>query len=335
MPATIIRLSLAMIVVIFAVASALGQQIRGQVRYAESNQPATNTTIRCEGIGGSSIQMTDASGKFFFAVSPGHYTVTVHIPGYQEEQQSADLTDTNSNEYFFFKLKADGPPRATSGSVVDINAVPPKAREEFDKATAAIAEAKKETIQDGVAHLQKAISLFPNYIDAYFMLGATYMDLHEWDKAEQSLKRVLEINPNAVNAMFALGEIYLSKKKDDEAVTILLQGLKVQDGSSQGHLTLGRVYWDQGSKIKDEAQWRPLLEKAYAEAKRALELNPNLAGAHLLKGDLLFRVRRFEDAVMEFEEYLRLDPQGQFAEPTRAMVDKIKKALADAPKQKP
>jgi hypothetical protein len=81
-------------------------------------------------------------------------------------------------------------------------------------------------------------------------------------------------------------------------------------------------------KIKDEAQARPLLDKSYEQAKRALELNPSLAGGHLLKGNLLLRVRRASDALHEFEEYLRLDAKGQFADQTRAVVEKIKKALA-------
>ena len=75
-------------------------------------------------------------------------------------------------------------------------------------------------------------------------------------------------------------------------------------------------------------QWRPPLEKAYQEVKQALELDPNLAAAHLLKGNLYFKVRRAEDALKEFEEYLRLDPNGEFAAPTRELVEKIKKALA-------
>lgn len=58
--------------------------------------------------------------------------------------------------------------------------------------------------------------------------------------------------------------------------------------------------------------------------KRALTLNPNLAGAHLLKGNLLLlRVSRTIDAVVEFTEYLRLEPNGPFAAETRALVEKI------------
>jgi len=52
-------------------------------------------------------------------------------------------------------------------------------------------------------------------------------------------------------------------------------------------------------------------------------LNPDLAGAHLLKGNLLLRVGRANDAATEFNAYLRLEPNGPFAAETRALVEKI------------
>ena len=71
------------------------------------------------------------------------------------------------------------------------------------------------------------------------------------------------------------------------------------------------------------AQAKPLLEKAYAEVNHALKLNFDLAGAHLLKGNLLLRVPRTADAVTEFNTYLRLEPNGPFAAQTRALIEKI------------
>jgi hypothetical protein len=83
------------------------------------------------------------------------------------------------------------------------------------------------------------------------------------------------------------------------------------------------------AKSTDEAHYRPLLEKSYVQAKYALKLKPDLADAHLLKGNLFFRARRAEDALHEFEEYVRLDPKGRFAAQTLALIQKIKLALAE------
>jgi predicted TPR repeat methyltransferase len=62
---------------------------------------------------------------------------------------------------------------------------------------------------------------------------------------------------------------------------------------------------------------------------RALQLKPDLAEGYLLGGDILLRARQPENALVEYEEYLRLAPEGKFAPQARERVAKIKKALAD------
>jgi tetratricopeptide (TPR) repeat protein len=329
MPRTISHLLFIFAVFTLAASSAVGQQIQGQVRYQDSGQAALGALVRCNGSGGTSEQFTDRSGKFLFRVSPGHYDVTVHANGYVIQQQSVDLIDNMSSEYMFFRLKPDGSGAKTinsSTSTADAN-VPVEAQKEFDKAEAALGGNKKENLEEGVRLLEKAIAIYPRFLQAQLRLGTAYMDLQQFDKAEQALKKTLEIDPKAVNALFALGEIYLRQKKNEEAEKVLLQGLQIEDRSFQGHLTLARVYYDMASKPKDETQARPFLEKAYDQVNQALKLNADLAQAHLVKGNLLLRVRRAADAQHEFEEYLRLDPKGPAAEQTRVIVEKIKKAL--------
>ncbi len=306
----------------------------GQVRYSDTNQPAYNAIVRCNGTGTSQIQQTDRSGRFACGLgSTGSFTVSVDADGYFPEQQSGNAIDNQAREYMLFRLKprpAGAKPAAPAAAPVDPN-VPAEARQAFDKGVQAIALGNKEKIQEGAQQLEKAVTLYPKYLDAHVRLGAAYMDLQQWDKAEASFKKALEIDPKSANALFALGEIYVRQKKDEEAEKVLLQGLQIEDRSPQGHLILTRVYWSMAGKIKDETQARPTLEKAYEQIKRTLELEPNNAQAHLLKGNLLLRVRRAADAQREFEEYLRLDPKGAFAEQTKAMVEKIKKALAETP----
>ena len=126
--------------------------------------------------------------------------------------------------------------------------------------------------------------------------------------------------------------MYRREKKYDQAEKILEDGLKIEPRSAPAHFTLARVYWEKVSGVKDESQWRVPLEKSYQEVKHALDLDPNFAAAHLLKGNLLFKVRRAEDALKEFDEYLRLEPKGEFASQTRDLAERIRKALAQQKK---
>ena len=304
------------------------QPITGTVRYAIGSKPVEHVVVRCSGTGGISEQVTDANGRFSFRVTAGHYDCSVRVPGYRNENRSLDVL--NSGEFLDFRLVEDGrakPPGSGAGtSVVDAN-IPAKAREEFDKGAAAIALGKKENLEEGVLHLERAVGIFPQYLQAQLMLGTTYLDLQQFDKAEQALKKAIEIDPKAANALFALGEMYLRQKKDEEAEKVLLQGLQVEDRSYQGHLTLARVYVDMAAKIKDEAQNRPWRVKAYDQINEALKYNADLAQAHFIKGNLLLSVGRDLDAQHEFEEYVRLDPKGPLADKSKTLIEKIKKAL--------
>ena len=309
-------------------------EIQGQVRFAQGGAPAANVVVRLESYdGGGSISeaFTDRLGKFrFTGLPPAQYSVRVRQSGYLDAQQSVDMT-TTARGLVMLQLARDNSSSSTTRVAGVVNAnVPAAAQKEFDKGVAALAEGGKEKITFAVRCFEKAVSIYPQFIEARLKLGTAHMDLGEWLKAEKELRATIDVDAKAFNAFFALGEVYLRQNKIAEAEKVLVQGLAIQDASYLGHLNLARVYWEQAREIKDLAQAKPALEKSYEEVKRALTLNPDLASAHLLKGNLLLRVSRTADALIEFGEYLRLEPNGAFAAETRALVDKIKKATSQS-----
>ena len=309
-------------------------EIHGQVRFAQGGAPAANVVVRLESYdGGGSISeaFTDRLGKFrFTGLPPAQYSVRVRQSGYLDAQQSVDMT-TTARGLVMLQLSRDNSSSSTTTVAGVVNAkVPAAAQKEFDKGVAALAEGGKEKITFAVRCFEKAVSIYPAFVEARLKLGTAHMDLGEWLKAEKELRATIDVDAKAFNAFFALGEVYLRQNKIAEAETVLVQGLAIQDASYLGHLNLARVYWEKARAIKDLAQAKPALEKSYEEVKRALTLNPDLASAHLLKGNLLLRVSRTADALVEFGEYLRLEPNGPFAAETRALVDKIKKATSQS-----
>lgn len=303
-------------------------EINGQVRFVEGGKPAANVVVRLESYdGGGSITeaFTDRLGKFrFTALPPAMYSVRVRQSGYRDAQQNVDMTTTPSG-LVMLQLVRDASSTASPTVVGSIDAtVPAVAQKEFDKGVAALAEGGKDKTAFAAKCFEKAVSLHAPFVEARLKLGTAYMDLGQWDKAEQALLATIETEPRAFNALFALGEVYLRQNKLGEAEKVLLKGIAIEDQSYLGHLGLARVYWEKARVIRDLAEAKPSLEKSYEEVKRALTLNPSLAIAHLLKGNLLLRVSRANDALVEFDEYLRLEPNGAFAPETRALIEKIK-----------
>ena len=339
------RFNVLLIVVAFSATVIVGQgrvpanfslQISGMIRYAANHQPAENVLVRLESFSGGMVgQMTtDRTGRFTFSGLTGQqYIVTAHAPGYFDLRENVDLL-TQNTAYLNMELAADknaigsennGRTNEFSAMPVIDASIPADAQTEFAKGQSLL---NNKNAADAVKDFEKAVSIYPKYLEAQIALGLSYMDLQKWDKAEKPLLAAITINPEASTAYFALGEIYRREKKYTEGENIITRGFKLNATAPQAHLTLAQIYWDRAPSSKDETQFRTDAENSWKEVNLAIKQDPNLAEAHLLAGNLLLRARRGQDALAHFEQYLKLRPDGQFAAETKALVQKIKDSLA-------
>ncbi|MDQ2974515.1 MAG: tetratricopeptide repeat protein [Acidobacteriota bacterium] len=295
-------------------------EISGHVRLTETGQPGRNIEVRLERFSGGIVDQltTDSAGRFRFIVPQrGYYTVLVNAPGFNPAQQQADL-QVLFRAYLVFELVTDKSvnPASAAGPLGFIDArVPSAARDEFARAEAALA---RKDFEEAIPHLQKAVFIHPEFYEAQLLLGTTLMDLRRWEKAEETLRRTLKIKPDSASALLALGEVYWRQKRNDEAEKTLQQGLKLDDKAWHGYFTLGRLYWDKGE-----------FAKAGPPIGKTLQLKPDFAEAHLIAGNILLRLAQQERALVEYQEYLKLEPKGEFAQQARELVEKLSKAIVE------
>jgi hypothetical protein len=294
-------------------------QIAGSLRYADGSA-AYEVVVRLERLSGGYVTdvRTDRLGKFrFTGLERIQYQIIIHHPGYVDIEREVNLVMVVA-ENLQLGLVPDRtevgnkPPPATSNVILDAS-VPAEARREFEKADALLATQKKDRTGAAMVHLQKALVLYPNFLEAQLKLGAAYMDLEQWDNAEQALKRTLEINPKTVNAYLALGEVYARQKKYSAAEKTLSAGLMIEDRSWQGHFALARVYYAMGD-----------LSRAARHVGLAIQLNHSFPDAHFLAANIHLKVNNRQDALEQLEEYLRLAPKGEFAAQARQAVQKLR-----------
>src|SRR6185295_14967532 len=119
-------------------------------------------------------------------------------------------------------------------------------------------------------------------------------------------------------AMIYLGEVYWRQKRYSDAEQTLRDGLKLDEKSWHGQFTLGRLYWDMGE-----------VAKAGGPIGMTLQLKPDFAEAHLLAGNILLRVNQPQRALVAYQEYLKLDPKGDFAPQTRELIAKLNKTIGE------
>lgn len=288
-------------------------EVSGQVRYSETGMAAGRIPVRLERFGGGLVDQidTDASGKFRFPnLQRGYYRVVINAPGFRPLTQDADLQVIfRAHLLFDLTSEAKAPAGALIIDVIDVK-VPANAREEFARGRAAAA---KKDHAAAVEHLQRATSLYPPFYSAHLLLGTTFMDERKWSDAEQSFLRAVELKPEDAFATIALGEVYWRQKRYAEAEKILLAGLKLDESSWHGHFTLARLYYEQNEILK-----------AAAPIGHTLKLKPDFAEAHLFAGNILLKLNQRERAVVEYQEYLRLAPKGDFAAEARNLIEKLK-----------
>ncbi|PYS25720.1 MAG: hypothetical protein DMF72_00855 [Acidobacteria bacterium] len=289
-------------------------EVTGQVNVAGLNVPVRDIQVRLERFSGGVVDQmtTDVRGRFRFAnLQRGYYKVVISAAGFGPAQQDADLTLLFKAYLLFNLVKTDrtSTTGAPSRDVIDAR-VPAAAQEEYSRGHDSLA---KKNQNDAIAHFRKALSIYPEFFDAHLLMGMAFMDLRDWPNAETALNRALEIKPDSPAALFASGEVYWREKRHKEAESSLLAGLQLDQKNWHGYFTLGRLYWDNGETTK-----------AAGAIGHTLQLKPDFAEAHLLAGNILLKLGESERAGVEYEEYLRLAPKGDYAAEARELVRKLR-----------
>ena len=295
-------------------------EIAGQVRTTSGQKTVENVMVRLENFSGGLVDQitTDGTGRFRFSrLRPGQYIVSAKTEGLAARSQQIDLSRFTPRLFVMLQLEPVEETFAKKpGSKTEVldSRVPEEARQEFEKGRAALKD-KKPT--EAVAHFESAARIYPAFYEAHVALGDAYMETQKWAQAERPLRRALELKPEASDTLITLGEVYRRQKKYAEAETALVSALKLNRNSWQGHFTLGRVYWETNEVLK-----------AAPHVGQALKLNPDYPEGHLLAGNIFMRLQMPQNALISYEEYLRLAPKGEFAKLTEENVTKLKKTLA-------
>lgn len=296
-------------------------EVSGHVRYSRDQSPAAGIWVRLERVDGTQVDQmnTDRAGKFRFAGLPrASYVVRVQATGFREARQQVDLL-LGARSYVDLGLEAEEISERTPPELVDAR-VPLAARSEYETARAAL---RDKNVKKALGHLEKALTLYPEFTEAQLLMGTSYMIQRRWEEAHGALSKAVELDPKGPLALISLGEVCRQRGDYPEAERFLLEGLSLDDRSWQGHFALGQVYLEKGDLVKSGQH-----------IVRTLQLNPELAEGHLVAGNIFMKAKLRRNALIEYQEYLRLSPKGQFAGEVRDLIQKLKKMLDAEPVRK-
>lgn len=140
--------------------------------------------------------------------------------------------------------------------------------------------------EEGIAELQKAVRLRPDFAPAHAALAHAYIEKHDFENAAAEMQRVVALNPRSEVAYYQLGLIYLEQKTPAKAQDIFAQLLKIDSNSADGHNGLGDALADQHRN-----------QEALEEYKRVAALDSSYQGVNYNLGVMQARLKMYDDAV--------------------------------------
>ena len=203
--------------------------------------------------------------------------------------------------------------------------------------------------------LKKLLAVNPNYVSAYYYLGRAQAANFKNAAAIQSYRKEIEISPDRTSSLLAYianAQVAMSKTNPaalDQAQATL-EELLVEDPDNAAALSqLADIYRRKGDTAMQQDAYRRLVEadpenadvtffnlgaiafnagrreEAAAHFEKALETNPNHAGAHFQLGTCLVGMGQFPQAVSHFETYLSLEPDGEHVSAAKGMIAQLSK----------
>jgi tetratricopeptide (TPR) repeat protein len=178
---------------------------------------------------------------------------------------------------------------------------------------------KKHDALASLDEFKRAAKLDPWYGDAYMLLGLAQMQLQQWSDAQWAFEEAAKVEPGNAKAYLGAGSALNEEKNYPEAQKALQHSLEIRPDSAEAHYELARSLWGLG-------KW----QLAEPHVRQAIELNKEYAGPHALMGNIYLQREDAEAALAEFQECLRLDPEGSLAPSVKEIIAQLKKALGKA-----
>ncbi len=300
---------------ISSTAQTSGGSIRGNVLLPNGaflNERARVTLMVDRGV--KSIVFTDEQGRFqFTGLTPAIYEIVIEADGNRFEKSRAKVevfpgAPSLLNVSLVEKSAAESKTNTKVVSAGELDAaVPSAAKKEFNRAGDAAASGKTDA---AVAHLRKAIEIYPKYLLAHNDLGVQFLAQAKLDEAAAEFRRAIEIDDKAFNPKLNLGIVLVQQRKFTEALSTLQAALAVVSDSPAAILYDGLA--KQGLHDFDGAE-------------KDLLLAHNLGGHQFAKalfhlGQIYMDKGQRQRAAQMFEQYLSEEPNGPEASEARKLL---------------
>jgi tetratricopeptide (TPR) repeat protein len=152
---------------------------------------------------------------------------------------------------------------------------------------------------DAIADCDKLLEIAPSHADAYYMRGYARERLNQSPgsirMALYDYRRAIQLAPPHVMALEALGCTFLENLEYDSAITYFSSLIAIDTTSAIAYCDRGFAY-----------NLKSVLDSATNDCEKAMALNPQLAGAYELRGNLRFKSGNFRGSAQDYYRCISL-----------------------------
>jgi tetratricopeptide (TPR) repeat protein len=222
------------------------------------------------------------TGRYMFTnldLSVGNFDILINVDGYRESRTRLATLPPNIMRTDF------------GGRGMNIILIPdPESRRNAEKRDAynkalldeyasGLDEITNKHPDLAVTHLEKVAKEVPDFYDAHINLGLVYQDLSRWMEAEKEFRIAHDLNSESARPLLALGRLRVEEVE-----------IEIEAGAKQDVI-------------------RPILAQAREELTDAVMLDVKLAKAFYYLSIVDFRSKSYADAESESKHALELDPR--------------------------
>ena len=249
----------------------------------------------------------------FSKLKPGAYTVAIYHPRWGETRRTYSVSPGLANEKgrvsIEIRLRESELERSRAlqdAATVDVREleISDAARQAHRRASRAL---ERRDADEAIRLLEKAVSLSPQFAEAWNDLGTIANHREEFVEAEEYFERALEADPSAFAPNVNLGGVLLAQGRFEEAVLVNQYAVRQRPSDALANAQLGICYF----YLKQTG-----LALKYLLAARQIDpghfTHPQLFLAEIHAGQ-----GRLDVAARELREMIRLHPDSYAAEKAR------------------
>ncbi len=159
----------------------------------------------------------------------------------------------------------------------------------------AIVSMNYDLIDEAVKYLHQALALDPLHFPSFYLLGVAYVKKENWIEARKFLEEAVKLKPNEPDPHSYLIAVYQNLGLIDEAIEEHKKIDKLEKNFNTS-FTLANFYFEENE-----------LETALRYIREAVLQNSQSAFAFNLYGAILSKLGRYPEAILIFQNALRID----------------------------